>query len=571
MIQTEPIQDKILIIDDDQDIWKAYRQVLCPVTHTPDSSLAKINEILLGSESQENDLGFALSFASQGQEGYQMVAEAKEQAPFALAFIDIRMPPGWDGMETAVKIRQLDPNIELVIVTAFSDRSMEEIVRAIGSPDKILFLKKPFDPDELKQIARSMTSKWQMAQKEKQQRQARERVEEQLQQAHKMEAIGTLAGGIAHDFNNILSAIMGYTDLAMMRIKGTNPEVEEDLKQVRKASVRASELVRQILTFSRRQSKERAPMHISLIVKEVLKLIRASIPTTIDIHEEISSQATIMADATQIHQLVMNLCTNGSQSMGDRNGVLSVTLHDTILAEGEIFADHNPLPAGPYVTLSVKDTGNGIEPTAISRIFEPYFTTKEKGKGTGMGLAVVKGIIDAHHGAITVHSESGRGTVFTVYLPSDNQGDSLKKSNETPLFTMPTVSAHHERIMVVDDESSLRELAFQFLTTAGYQVDLYTNANDAWKALAETPDAWQLLLTDLTMPGMTGIQLAIKAQELNSALPIIICSGYLTTLTDNKMSALGNSIYLPKPIDCNRLLSAVDNALNTRNFPPTNP
>lgn len=567
MTQTPTNQERILIIDDDLDIWKAYRQVLSPTTHDPDSASAKLNKILLGKETPENDLSFALSFAPQGQEGYQMVVEAQEHNPFALAFVDIRMPPGWDGMETAVKIRQHDPNIELVIVTAYSDHLMEEIVQAVGTPDKILFLHKPFDPDELKQIARSMTSKWRIAKMETEQRLARQQLEEQLQQAQKMETIGTLAGGIAHDFNNILSAIMGYTDLAMQRVKGKNPEVEADLTQVRNASLRATDLVRQILTFSRRKTKEKSPLNISLVTKEALKLIHATIPAAIEVREDIDSKATIMADSTQIHQLVMNLCTNASHALDTHRGVVTVALHDKTLAENEIFANLTPLPAGPYVVLSVSDTGSGIAPTAIAKIFEPYFTTKETGKGTGMGLAVVKGIVEGHHGAITVDSELGKGSVFTVYLPSNAQESPVAAVHQPPPSSSPLsssilVSTKHERIMVVDDERSLRELAYQFLTSAGYRVDLYANANEALAALTKTPHAWHLMLTDLTMPGMTGEQLAIKAHELKPNLPIIICSGYSHTLTNNRMKELAISAYLQKPIDSKSLLTAVAETLN---------
>jgi len=560
MTQAIPPQQRILIIDDDQDIWKAYRLILSPADHAPESATAKINEILSNGQAVDSGLGFELSFASQGQTGYQMVAEAREsQNPFALAFIDIRMPPGWDGMETAVKIRQLDPDIELVIVTAYSDRSMDEIVRAVGSPDKLLFLRKPFDPDELKQMARSLTSKWRLARMEEQERLARQRVEEQLQQAQKMESIGTLAGGIAHDFNNILSAVMGYTDLALLRAKDRDPELESDLAQIRKAADRAADLVRQILTFSRRQTREKMPMHVVSVVKEALKLLRASIPATIDIRHDIQSEATVMADPTQIHQLIMNLCTNGYQAMSDTGGVLTVSLRDNTIGDNEVFADHRPLPAGPYVVLTVADTGSGMAPETISKIFEPYFTTKEKGKGTGLGLAVVKGILDTHLGAITITSEPGRGSLFTAYLPASTEKGSRVDIQNAPEIP---VAANHERVMVVDDESTLRDLAQQFLTAAGYQVDLYTNGLEAYQALALSPHAWHLLVTDQTMPGMTGEQLAAKALAIRPDLPIILCSGHGYGGASDQGNKLGLAGYLQKPIDRDTLLVAVTKSLH---------
>ncbi|MDP2104769.1 MAG: ATP-binding protein, partial [Desulfobulbaceae bacterium] len=339
----------------------------------------------------------------------------------------------------------------------------------------------------------------------------------------------------------------GYTDLALMRIKGTHPEVESDLEQVRKASIRATDLVRQILTFSRRQTREKSPLLISVIIKEAMKLLRASIPTTIDIREEISSQATILADATQLHQLVMNLCTNAYHAMADYSGVLTVTLHDTTLAEGEIIVNNTPIAAGNYVTLSIKDTGTGIPHSVIANIFDPYFTTKEKGKGTGMGLAVVKGIVDSHNGAITVDSEPGQGSIFKVYLPASTAGSGAEKVIDAS-FSVKLLSTRHERIMVVDDESSLRELAYQFLTAAGYRVDLFANAEEASNALTQNPHAWHLLLTDLTMPGMTGEQLAIKAKQIKPDLPIIICSGDIQSLTNKEIAELNTSTCLQKPI-----------------------
>ena len=289
MFQTTKQHSRILIIDDDQDIWRAYRMVLNPDELPPDSSSAKISQLLSNSQDEAtalNEPSFDLSFASQGLEGYQMVEAAMALEPFAMAFVDVRMPPGWGGMETAIKIRQLDPNIELVIVTAYSDHTMEEIVRAVGRSDKLLFLRKPIDPDEVRQIARCLTSKWQIARKEAEQQKAQQLLEDQLRQAQKMESLGTLAGGIAHDFNNILSAIMGYADLAKMRARG-NPELLEDLAQLRKGADRAADLVRQILTFSRRQPNQNHPLQISIVVKEALKLLRASIPSTIDIRHRL--------------------------------------------------------------------------------------------------------------------------------------------------------------------------------------------------------------------------------------------------------------------------------------------
>ena len=559
MTQPTAQTSRILVIDDDHDIWKAYRLVLCPDGLAPDSSSAKLRQLLSPGADESATLeasAFALSFARQGQEGYLMVEEALKSEPFAMAFIDVRMPPGWDGIETAIKIRQLDPNIELVIVTAYSDRSLEEIVQAVGASDKLLFLRKPFDPDELKQLARCLTSKWQLSKQAEQQHTSQQVMEEQLRQAQKMESIGTLAGGIAHDFNNILSAIMGYTDLAMIRAQD-NVAIVEDLGQIRKASARAADLVRQILTFSRRGPKEMYPLQISLVVKEAMKLLRASIPSTIDIRQEITSQATVLADPTQIHQVIMNLCTNAYQSMMDRGGILSVCLTEREIDQGTL--DDGNLPRGRYVTLAVSDTGNGMDKATLSRIFEPYFTTK--GKGTGLGLAVVHGIVEGHHGRIAADSQPGGGTTFTVSLPVATTQSALQTMGLSPL---PPKSSRHERIMVVDDEETILDLAGHFLSEAGYRVDTFANGMEAWQALSDNPKAWDLLITDLTMPGMTGEQLATMAMEICPLMPVILSSGRVSSLSAEQTKKAGVSAYLPKPLTQNALLNAVAKALMSK-------
>lgn len=380
------------------------------------------------------------------------------------------------------------------------------------------------------------------------------RAEVQLHQAQKMESIGTLAGGIAHDFNNILSAILGYTELAMMRKKEDEESLREDLLQVRMAAVRATMLVRQILTFSRKQPEDRKPLQISMIIKEALKLLRASIPTTIEIRQEIISQAVVLADPGQIHQLIMNLATNSYQAMEEQGGVLGVTLKEiTVDADAE-------LVPGPYVMLSVSDTGCGMEKAVMDRIFEPYFTTKEMDKGTGLGLAVVHGIVKSYKGRIAVYSELGRGTTFNVYLPM-----LVSEAAATEVVdNAPPMARAHERIMVVDDEETIRDLVTLFLTQAGYRVEEFGNGLQAWQAFSHRPDDWDLILTDQTMPGMTGEQLVAKVLALRPGLPIIICSGYSRILSSDEVKKAGNSAFLQKPINRNALLTQIAGTLENK-------
>ena len=381
------------------------------------------------------------------------------------------------------------------------------------------------------------------------------RLQEQVIRQQKFESLGTLAGGIAHDFNNILSAIMGFTDLALLRGAEETSGVRDDLAQIRKASTRATELVRQILTFSRKQHQETQPLQVSLIVKEALKLMRASIPATIEIRQEIVSQAVVLADPTHIHQVVMNLCTNAYQAMMEEGGVLTVSLRERVV-EAPLFEGGAEIPPGGYVVLAVSDSGCGMSREVLSQIFEPYFTTKGKGKGTGLGLAVVHGIIQNHQGRITVVSEPGPGTTFAVYLPLVQQVEMAAVEELPP----PPVARAGERVMVVDDESSIRELACQFLRKAGYHAEAFASGLEAWQALAQRPNDWDLLLTDQTMPGMTGEQLADKALSLHPGLPIILCSGYMTA-GDGSGSGRG-TIFLQKPIDRHVLLTAIAKALH---------
>jgi two-component system, cell cycle sensor histidine kinase and response regulator CckA len=382
----------------------------------------------------------------------------------------------------------------------------------------------------------------------------RRALESQLRQAQKMEAIGQLAGGIAHDFNNILSAIIGFTDLSL-RQTTNNPALHNDLTEVRKAADRATDLVRHILTFSRKQHQEKLPLQAFLIVKEALKLLRASIPSTIEIRQDIASKSAILADPTQIHQMVMNLCTNAYHAMKEKGGVMAVTLCETDINQAGVDSGIE-IPPGRYLKLSVSDTGCGMNSDTLSRIFEPYFTTKEKDMGTGLGLAVVHGIVKEHQGRISVYSEPGLGTTFNVYLPMIYE--TVMEAAHAPV---PPRARANERIMVVDDEVSIRDMISRFLTNAGYRVDLFANGGEAWAALQGNPAAWDLLLTDQTMPEMTGDVLAAKTLELKPDMPVIICSGFNESLTGVCERVLGVKAFLQKPVDPSVLLMEMAKAL----------
>ena len=382
-------------------------------------------------------------------------------------------------------------------------------------------------------------------------------VDQQLRQAQKMQAMGTLAGGIAHDFNNILGAILGNTEIALME-EPENEEVRHSLDEVLQASRRARELVRQILTFSRQSEHEPKVVQPAPILKEVLKLLRATLPTTIEIHHDIrAADATVIADATQIHQLLMNLATNAAHAMQDKGGILSVTFGSTELRRENV-PQPDMLP-GSYVCLQVSDTGQGMNKAMVERIFEPYFTTKEKEKGTGLGLALVHGIVTQHGGAVTVDTAPGRGSRFSVYLPKAPRGDGAAGVKPGTGAELPRGTEH---ILFVDDEESLTRLTSQMLRKLGYRVTATTVSTQALEMVRESPDHFDLVITDQTMPELTGEALARELLAIKPDLPVIICTGYSNVMTAEKAASMGIRAFLMKPIVIHQLADVVRKALS---------
>jgi nitrogen-specific signal transduction histidine kinase len=380
-------------------------------------------------------------------------------------------------------------------------------------------------------------------------------LEARLQQAQKMEAIGTLAGGIAHDFNNILTAILGYTEIAISELpqgSGTRDSLEE----VFKASLRAIDLVKQILVFSRKSEIQLFPIRIHLIIKEALKLLRASLPATIEMNQNIRASGKVLADITHIHQIMMNLCTNASHAMSENGGVLSVSLTQVNLPD-ETSRPIN-LPPGPYLKLTVSDTGCGMAPDVCSRIFEPYYTTKGIDKGTGLGLAVVHGIVESHGGLITVESTPGKGSRFHVYLPEimDSGLDT-----ETIQAVLPDAMGT-ERILFVDDEMTIVGMGKKMLEKLGYEVAGSTSGEEALKLFKAAPDQFDLVITDMTMPHMTGDQLSRKFIEIRPDIPIILCSGFSENMTEEAAKEIGIREFISKPMSRQVLSKTIRNVLD---------
>lgn len=381
------------------------------------------------------------------------------------------------------------------------------------------------------------------------------KLEEQLQQSRKMEAVGTLAGGIAHDFNNILTIIMGYAQLAL----GKSPAapIKKDLDRLMEASIRAMDLVKHILTFSRQTEQNRKPLSMIQAVNETLKFIRASLPATNEIRKHIESgEDSILADPTQIHQIIMNLCVNASQAMGEKGGVITIHLENVNVSERE--ADLTPeLEVGSYVCLNVSDTGPGIPREIADKIFDPYFTTKKVGEGTGLGLATVHGIVRSHGGAIFLKSEPGQGALFTVYLPLIEEA----AGPEAGLTIIPEKGA--ERILLVDDEESITEVGRELLQNLGYHVETRTASREALEAFRAAPDKYDLVITDQTMPNMTGLDLASELRKIKPDLPIILCSGFSININQKRAKASGVKAFVMKPFLIEQLSEAVRTALKS--------
>jgi PAS domain S-box-containing protein len=381
------------------------------------------------------------------------------------------------------------------------------------------------------------------------------RMKERLLQAHKMESIGTLAGGIAHDFNNMLGIIVGNTELAMDDVPEWNP-ARNNLNEIRTASLRARDVVKQILAFSRLSLQEMKPVRISPIIKDSLKLLRSSIPTTIEIHQNISGEPdTVRGDPTQIHQILINLCTNAAHAMGEKGGVLAVSLKNIEIDEGSGI-HHHDLSPGKYIRLTVSDTGHGIEPKFLERIFDPYFTTKGVGEGSGMGLSVVHGIIKSYSGDISVSSEPGKGTTFQVFFPfiESQSGPEIEIGVEIPRGT--------ERILFIDDEKAMVDTIQPMIERLGYKVIARTSSIEALEAFRANPDRFDLVITDFTMPNMTGMELAKELLKLRSDILIILCTGYSEHINEEKAKGNGIRAFIMKPVVLNEISNTIRKVLD---------
>ena len=481
--------------------------------------------------------------------------ELLHQTEFDLAILDVMMPVmnGFQIMET---VRDLDLDTIFIIMTG--DTTMDSAIKAIreGASD---YIRKPFDADELmirvENAIRHKRSKDEkrVIQSEKKQ------LELQLRQSQKMEAIGTLAGGMAHDFNNTLGIIIGNTELAIRTTQKDSP-TRQYLNNIITASCRAEEMVSRLLSFSRITDAEKKPIDLISSVNESLKLLRSSLPSDIEIRKNFpESKLVIMGDPTQINQVMVNLCTNAAHAMNGSGGVIELNITTKVIGIDPI-TSFSDLPQGPYAELTISDTGHGIPNDVIKRVFDPYFTTKEPGKGTGMGLSVVHGIVKSHGGIIKVDSRVGSGSVFTVYVPLIDA-----VVDDKPVLDNEYIPGGKENILLVDDEYMIADTMKIMMEQLGYKVEAFTESNRALEVFENDPGAFDLVITDMTMPKMTGDLLASKIQDIRKNTPVIICTGFNNKVDPEDLKEKGVCEILTKPVRTTTLAKAINNVLSTSN------
>ncbi|MCP3925477.1 MAG: response regulator [Desulfobacterales bacterium] len=379
-------------------------------------------------------------------------------------------------------------------------------------------------------------------------------LESKLQESLRMESIGTLASGIAHDFNNILALVMGYTELAIVDVD-KDSILERELKEIYKACLRAKLLVKQIMTYAMQSEDEFIPVQVSTIAKEVLRLLRTTIPRSIEFNLNLNNPSIVMGDPTKIHQIFMNICTNAYQSMGDTGGTLEVELFNLIIPEDQM----DGMNKGEYLVTKISDSGEGIEEENLKKIFDPYFTTKEFGKGTGLGLAVVQGIVKSCGGFINAESTLGDGTTFYVYLPVTDNKTFIEEKGARK------VNHGSERILIVDDEPALAKLCGELVELLGYKATVYTSSIEALTLFHSDPSAFDLVITDMSMPHMNGDILATELIKLKNDIPIILCTGFSKIMSKEQSSKIGISAFVMKPLSHSELSEQIRAVLDKKN------
>ena len=712
--QPEPVIHRILVVDDNPSIHADFRKILCPERSQTSFAVANLAEELFGDTPQERPGGrFELDSAFQGQEALAMVQKAEQEGrPYSLAFMDVRMPPGWDGVETIMQIWKEHPHIQIVICTAYSDYSWGQILKKLGETESLVILKKPFDNVEVLQLAHTLTKKWavtrqanermadldRMVQQRTQElldanqelqteiqrrsmiesalreseerfhrafetvaiplvirpldtgryldvnqsfvelcgyskaeilgstpqeldllvdpapylehiqtlrngKQARnvelairrkdgevrqtlisismlrlgeqscllgalqdvteqKKLEGQLRQSQKMEAIGLLAAGIAHDFNNLLTIIHGYTSLQLAR-KSLDHDIVESFTQVKRASERAAALTRQLLAFSRQQIVKRRPLDLALALTQISSMLSRTLGETTRLECLLAPNLPwVYADANDLQQVIMNLAVNARDAM-PKGGKLSILAGLATVTTAETIGHPDKRP-GDFVVLNVTDSGCGMDQKTLSHIFDPFFTTKPVGQGTGLGLSSVYGIVKQHEGWVEVESQPGVGSTFRVFLPATTEPPPSEPAGTNTSHTEPQPIQPGEAILVVEDEPSLREFVSTVLTAKGYRVFQATSGLEALRKWDDLTHEVHLLLTDIVMPdGVSGTMLGRQLLQRKSDLKVVYTSGYSPEAESNGQELREGVNFLPKPFTRDNLLAIVQRAIGS--------
>jgi signal transduction histidine kinase len=491
---------------------------------------------ILAVEDSENDFRLAMrllrkaGFAPEGQRVQDLPAlrQALREGPWDAMISDFSMP-GFSGLEALAEFRSTGMDIPFIFVSGTIGEEMAVAAMRAGANDYVM-------KDNMRRLGPALERELAQATRRVAHRQAEaelSRFEAQIHQDQKMESLGTLAGGIAHDFNNILGAILGNIEIALVDLEPQHP-AQAALGEIQQASLRARDLVRQILTFSRRRPQQLENMALRPIIEETFRLLRATLPAGVELRRDLAEAPLyVHADATQLQQVLMNLCTNAWHALHDEAGqiVMGLDAADVDAVDARTLS----LTAGAYAHLWVKDTGSGMDARTLERVFEPFFTTKSTGQGTGLGLSVVHGIVAAHHGSISVDTVLGEGSTFHVHLPATSEPLALPATHERAAL----VRAHGEHVVYLDDDETVMLVMVRILERAGYRCSGFLDATAALASIKDAPASVDFFITDYNMPGRSGLDVAREAASLNPDLPIAISTGLITDDLRERARALG--------------------------------
>ncbi len=566
-----PANHRILIVDDNAAIHEDFRKILAPEA-ADSQAIDDLESLIFGDAAPETPTHFELAHAHQGQEALVRVEESLAAGrPFAMAFVDIRMPPGWDGIETIARLWAVNPELQVVICTAYSDYCWDSITQRLGSSDSLVILKKPFDHVEALQLAHALTNKWNLArqaalrvdeleQMVAERTAALEAAQEQRRQAYKMEAVGRLAAGIAHDFNNLLTVIQGYSSLQLARLPAES-DVAQSLGHISTAAERAASLTRQLLAFSRKQVMQPRLLQLNERLTALEPILRPLLGAHIALRFDLApGLPPLYADTTNLDQIILNLTLNARDAMPHDGSILIESALEQVPRE-RIPATADSAAPGAHLRITIADTGVGMDEETARHVFEPFFTTKEVGQGTGMGLATVQGIAQQHGGWVEVESAPDQGSAFHVFLPA-----AAEALAAPPPATAPASALRGSgTVLIAEDEEAVSLLAACTFEEHGFKVIAAPNAAEALQLWARHADDVVLLFTDMVMPGgMSGHDLARRLRTDRPALPVIFSSGYSRDLLTGGVQLQEGVNYLPKPYRPADLSAMIATAFATR-------